>query len=174
MLLVGGFDLVIDCADLRIGVGNAFVGRGALPIAEQFRGQVHVQVQIERGERRGFRLLALIGGEALPTNLFERGLGKGRLAHQFPHQPHGIRQVSLQRTHIRADSGHSAIDPDLRLQPVHLILNLLPVLFRRSAHQQGAGHRRRGRFAEERLFISKPQGHQRRHGAAAGLLRKHL
>ena len=54
VLLVGRFDLVVDGIDLGVGIGDAVIGAGALPVAEKFGDELAHLLGIELAADHNF------------------------------------------------------------------------------------------------------------------------
>ena len=115
-------------------IGNFFVkGRNVTHIA--LRIGIHVPLIRLRGDRAGFAFLRLDAGDLLLAQRFEFRRWKRRLPEHLCRQHQDLGQILVDGLDGGCNSGCAAADGESRLEPVQLVLNILPCVPCRSSYQ---------------------------------------
>ena len=97
--------------------------------------RAQMTLQGKHGQQLRLRFLALHRCEPLFLQELELVRGEGRLAQDFAEQPECIGEVFAGCLHPAGNDRPPTSDGDPRLQPVHLVLDLLAGAIGRTAHE---------------------------------------
>ena len=125
-------------------------------------------LELGDGERLRIAAAGFGGGDALLADGFEFAIGEGGFAKDLGGEAERAGKVGFHGFDAGAGAGGAAGDTDVRLEAIHLVLDLLAGMVLGAAHEHAAGDAGSGGLAEEGLLIAVADGERRRRRCRRG------